>query len=35
MVTKGGSGGRDTLGVWALNRHMTIYKLENQHEPTV
>ena len=30
-----GKQGRDKLGVWDLNIHTTIYKIDNQQEPTV
>ena len=35
MVTKGGGGGRDKLGVWDKHIHTTVYKIDNQQGPTV
>lgn len=29
-----GQGGRDTLGIWDLQRHTPIYKIDNQPEHT-
>ena len=33
MVTKGGKGRREKLGVWDKHIHTTIYKINNQQGP--
>ena len=35
MITKGGRGRRDKLGVWDEQIHTTIYKIDKQQGPTV
>ena len=35
MVTKEEGGGRDELGVWDLQIHTTVYKIDKQQELTV
>ena len=35
MVTKGEGRARDLLRVWDKERHITIYKIDNQQGPTV